>query len=173
MFKLFLSIKLYYLLLFISVAVTVKHTMTPALPTRLLETLWMRWSKGTYKGTHQVSVSIFNLFPDNRFFFLPPLTNYGFIIVMFTLYLDVDTLTHAALGDANEVEIHDFHEYKGDNRDPDPEGPPEAADNQPLRPSSSTAASSSPSPVIQGVNHVSAKTTCYLNLEVSIMCCDL
>ncbi len=71
MFKLFLSIKLYYLLLFISVAVTVKNTMTPALPTRLLETLWMRWSKGTYKGTHQVSVSIFNLFPDNRFFFLP------------------------------------------------------------------------------------------------------
>ncbi len=58
MFKLFLSIKLYCLLLFISVAVTVKHTMTPALPTRLLETLWMRWSKGTYKGTHQVSVSI-------------------------------------------------------------------------------------------------------------------
>ncbi len=42
---------------------------------------------------------------------------------MFTLFLDVDTLTHAALGDANEVEIHDFQEYKGDNGDPDPEGP--------------------------------------------------
>ncbi|XP_058638733.1 MAP kinase-activating death domain protein isoform X23 [Onychostoma macrolepis] len=66
---------------------------------------------------------------------------------------NVDTLTHAALGDANEVEIHDFQEYKGDNSDPDPEGPPEAADSQPLRSSSSTTASSSPSTVIQGVNH--------------------
>lgn len=92
---------------------------------------------------------------------------------MFTLFLDVDTLTHAALGDANEVEIHDFQEYKGDNGDPDPEGPPEAADSQPLRSSSSTTASSSPSTVIQGVNHVSVQTTCYLNLAVSIMCYDL
>ncbi|XP_050969591.1 MAP kinase-activating death domain protein isoform X27 [Labeo rohita] len=66
---------------------------------------------------------------------------------------NVDTLTHAALGDANEVEIHDFHEYKGDNGDPEPEGPPEAGDSQPLRSSSSTTASSSPSTVIQGVNH--------------------
>uniref|UniRef100_A0A673MAU6 MAP kinase-activating death domain protein n=1 Tax=Sinocyclocheilus rhinocerous TaxID=307959 RepID=A0A673MAU6_9TELE len=81
----------------------------------------------------------------------------------------VDTLTHAALGDANEVEIHYFQDYKGDNGDPEPEGPPEAADSQPLRSSSSTTASSSPSTVIQGVNHVSAQTTCYLNLEVSII----
>uniref|UniRef100_A0A672L6F5 MAP kinase-activating death domain protein n=1 Tax=Sinocyclocheilus grahami TaxID=75366 RepID=A0A672L6F5_SINGR len=66
---------------------------------------------------------------------------------------NVDTLTHAALGDADEVEIHDFQEYKGDNGDPDPEAPPEAADSQPLRSSSSTTASSSPSTVIQGVNH--------------------
>ncbi|XP_073692242.1 MAP kinase-activating death domain protein isoform X48 [Garra rufa] len=66
---------------------------------------------------------------------------------------NVDPLTHAALGDANEVEIHDFQEYKGDNGDPEPEGPPEAADSQPLRSSSSTTASSSPSTVIQGVNH--------------------
>uniref|UniRef100_A0A673LXG7 MAP kinase-activating death domain protein n=1 Tax=Sinocyclocheilus rhinocerous TaxID=307959 RepID=A0A673LXG7_9TELE len=66
---------------------------------------------------------------------------------------NVDTLTHAALGDADEVEIHDFQEYKEDNGDPDPEGPPEAADSQPLRSSSSTMASSSPSTVIQGVNH--------------------
>uniref|UniRef100_A0A8C1L4P2 MAP kinase-activating death domain protein n=1 Tax=Cyprinus carpio TaxID=7962 RepID=A0A8C1L4P2_CYPCA len=66
---------------------------------------------------------------------------------------NVDTLTHAALGDVNEVEIHDFQEYKGDNGDPDPEGPLEAADSQPLRSSSSTTASSSPSTVIQGVNH--------------------
>uniref|UniRef100_A0A673M588 MAP kinase-activating death domain protein n=1 Tax=Sinocyclocheilus rhinocerous TaxID=307959 RepID=A0A673M588_9TELE len=86
---------------------------------------------------------------------------------------NVDTLTHAALGDADEVEIHDFQEYKEDNGDPDPEGPPEAADSQPLRSSSSTMASSSPSTVIQGVNHVRPQTTCYLNLEVSIMCCDL
>ncbi|XP_042583753.1 MAP kinase-activating death domain protein isoform X49 [Cyprinus carpio] len=66
---------------------------------------------------------------------------------------NVDTLTHAALGDVNEVEIHDFQEYKGDIGDPDPEGPLEAADSQPLRSSSSTTASSSPSTVIQGVNH--------------------
>uniref|UniRef100_A0A671RCU1 MAP kinase-activating death domain protein n=1 Tax=Sinocyclocheilus anshuiensis TaxID=1608454 RepID=A0A671RCU1_9TELE len=66
---------------------------------------------------------------------------------------NVDTLTHAALGDANEVEIHYFQEYKGDNRDPEPEGPPEAADSQPLRSSSSTTASSSHSTVLQGVNH--------------------
>ncbi|XP_059387206.1 MAP kinase-activating death domain protein-like isoform X15 [Carassius carassius] len=66
---------------------------------------------------------------------------------------NVDTLTHAALEDVNEVEIHDFQEYKGDNGDPDPEGPLEAADSQPLRSSSSTTASSSPSTVIQGVNH--------------------
>uniref|UniRef100_A0A8C2IA77 MAP kinase-activating death domain protein n=1 Tax=Cyprinus carpio TaxID=7962 RepID=A0A8C2IA77_CYPCA len=72
---------------------------------------------------------------------------------------NVDTLTHAALGDVNEVEIHDFQEYKGDIGDPDPEGPLEAADSQPLRSSSSTTASSSPSTVIQGVNHVSPQTT--------------
>ncbi|KAG1943077.1 hypothetical protein F2P79_015175 [Pimephales promelas] len=66
---------------------------------------------------------------------------------------NVDPLTHAALGDANEVEIHDFQEFKGDSGDPEPEGPLEAADSQPLRSSSSTTASSSPSTVIQGVNH--------------------
>ncbi|XP_051754384.1 MAP kinase-activating death domain protein isoform X17 [Ctenopharyngodon idella] len=66
---------------------------------------------------------------------------------------NIDPLTHAALGDANEVEIHDFQEYKGDSGDPEPEGPLEAADSQPLRSSSSTTASSSPSTVIQGVNH--------------------
>ncbi|KAK7170419.1 hypothetical protein R3I94_000592 [Phoxinus phoxinus] len=66
---------------------------------------------------------------------------------------NVDPLTHAALGDANEVEIHDFQEFKGESGDPEPEGPLEAADSQPLRSSSSTTASSSPSTVIQGVNH--------------------
>lgn len=69
----------------------------------------------------------------------------------------MDPLTHAALEDANEVEIHDFQEYKegSEERAPDMEGPQEATDNQPLRSSSSTTASSSPSTVIQGVNHVS------------------
>ncbi|XP_051562940.1 MAP kinase-activating death domain protein-like isoform X7 [Myxocyprinus asiaticus] len=69
---------------------------------------------------------------------------------------NVDPLTHAALGDANEVEIHDFQEYKGESGecDPEPEGPPEATDSQLLRSSSSTTASSSPSTVIQGINHV-------------------
>ncbi|XP_072527010.1 MAP kinase-activating death domain protein isoform X9 [Salminus brasiliensis] len=68
---------------------------------------------------------------------------------------NVDPLTHAALEDANEVEIHDFQEFKeeGGEREPEMEGPPEATDNQPLRSSSSTTASSSPSTVIQGVNH--------------------
>ncbi|XP_049326863.1 MAP kinase-activating death domain protein isoform X10 [Astyanax mexicanus] len=68
---------------------------------------------------------------------------------------NVDPLTHAALEDANEVEIHDFQEYKeeGGERAPETEGPAEAADSQPLRSSSSTTASSSPSTVIQGVNH--------------------
>uniref|UniRef100_A0A672L8K4 MAP kinase-activating death domain protein n=1 Tax=Sinocyclocheilus grahami TaxID=75366 RepID=A0A672L8K4_SINGR len=72
---------------------------------------------------------------------------------------NVDTLTHAALGDADEVEIHDFQEYKGDNGDPDPEAPPEAADSQPLRSSSSTTASSSPSTVIQGKHNATAGVT--------------
>ncbi|XDV18242.1 hypothetical protein PO909_023978 [Leuciscus waleckii] len=66
---------------------------------------------------------------------------------------NVDPLTHAALGDANEVEIHDVQEFKGESGEPEPEGPLEAADSQPLRSSSSTTASSSPSTVIQGVNH--------------------
>ncbi|XP_036440166.1 MAP kinase-activating death domain protein isoform X18 [Colossoma macropomum] len=68
---------------------------------------------------------------------------------------NVDPLTHAALEDANEVEIHDFQEYKEEceERGPEMEGATEATDSQPLRSSSSTTASSSPSTVIQGVNH--------------------
>uniref|UniRef100_A0A673M2L7 MAP kinase-activating death domain protein n=1 Tax=Sinocyclocheilus rhinocerous TaxID=307959 RepID=A0A673M2L7_9TELE len=86
---------------------------------------------------------------------------------------NVDTLTHAALGDANEVEIHYFQDYKGDNGDPEPEGPPEAADSQPLRSSSSTTASSSPSTVIQGVNHeqkepVEVEATAGITLQNSV-----
>ncbi|KAI4887060.1 hypothetical protein NFI96_033415, partial [Prochilodus magdalenae] len=72
---------------------------------------------------------------------------------------NVDPLTHAALEDANEVEIHDFQEYKEDigERGTETESATEAADNQPLRSSSSTTASSSPSTIIQGVNHEQAE----------------
>ncbi|KAL6461526.1 hypothetical protein MHYP_G00296700 [Metynnis hypsauchen] len=72
---------------------------------------------------------------------------------------NVDPLTHAALEDANEVEIHDFQEYKEESgeRGPETEGAIEATDSQPLRSSSSTTASSSPSTIIQGVNHEQAE----------------
>uniref|UniRef100_A0AAR2JNR6 MAP kinase-activating death domain protein n=1 Tax=Pygocentrus nattereri TaxID=42514 RepID=A0AAR2JNR6_PYGNA len=72
---------------------------------------------------------------------------------------NVDPLTHAALEDANEVAIHDFQEYKEESgeRGPETEGAIEATDSQPLRSSSSTTASSSPSTVIQGVNHEQAE----------------
>ncbi|XP_076854165.1 LOW QUALITY PROTEIN: MAP kinase-activating death domain protein [Brachyhypopomus gauderio] len=72
---------------------------------------------------------------------------------------NVDPLTHAALEDASEVEIHDFQEFKEEAGDsvPESEAPPEAADSQALRSSSSTTASSSPSTVIQGVNHEQAE----------------
>ncbi|XP_063044836.1 MAP kinase-activating death domain protein isoform X4 [Engraulis encrasicolus] len=68
---------------------------------------------------------------------------------------DVDPLGHAALGDASEVEFHEFQEYKGEGGEavPEAEVPPEAAEGQPLRSSSSTTASSSPSTIIQGVNN--------------------
>ncbi|XP_046898680.1 MAP kinase-activating death domain protein isoform X7 [Hypomesus transpacificus] len=65
--------------------------------------------------------------------------------------------THAALGDASEVEFQDFQEFKeGEGPDRASEvcdGPSEPSDGQPLRSSSSTTASSSPSTIIQGVNH--------------------
>ncbi|CAL8244402.1 unnamed protein product [Lota lota] len=68
----------------------------------------------------------------------------------------MDPPTHAALGDASEVEFQDFqHLREGQG----PECPPggdassaEPSDGQPLRSSSSTTASSSPSTIIQGVN---------------------
>ncbi|XP_053085242.1 MAP kinase-activating death domain protein isoform X11 [Pangasianodon hypophthalmus] len=68
---------------------------------------------------------------------------------------NVDPLTHAALEDASEVEIHEFQEYKGESeeRGSEIEGAAEATDGQPHRSSSSTTASSSPSTIIQGVNH--------------------
>ncbi|XP_056233563.1 MAP kinase-activating death domain protein isoform X12 [Seriola aureovittata] len=68
----------------------------------------------------------------------------------------LDPPTHAALGDASEVEFQDFHDFReghGSEGPPSGEGPAEPSDGQPLRSSSSTTASSSPSTIIQGVNN--------------------
>uniref|UniRef100_A0A3Q2R331 MAP kinase-activating death domain protein n=1 Tax=Fundulus heteroclitus TaxID=8078 RepID=A0A3Q2R331_FUNHE len=68
----------------------------------------------------------------------------------------VDPPTHAALGDASEVEFQDFHDLKDSHNLDGPssgDGAVEQSDGQPLRSSSSTTASSSPSTIIQGVNH--------------------
>ncbi|XP_044872199.1 MAP kinase-activating death domain protein isoform X25 [Mauremys mutica] len=67
----------------------------------------------------------------------------------------VDPLTHAALGDASEVEFDDFQEYSGD-LDAQALDSESSLDNNQPRSSSSTTASSSPSTVIHGVNHESA-----------------
>ncbi|XP_034076989.1 MAP kinase-activating death domain protein isoform X5 [Gymnodraco acuticeps] len=65
----------------------------------------------------------------------------------------LDPPTHAALGDASEVEFQDFHDFREGSEGPSSgDGPAEASDGQLLRSSSSTTASSSPSTVIQGVN---------------------
>ncbi|XP_078540584.1 MAP kinase-activating death domain protein isoform X6 [Lissotriton helveticus] len=66
---------------------------------------------------------------------------------------NVDPLTHAALGDASEVEFDDFQEYAADLDDAAPDSENSLDNNQP---SSSTTASSSPSTVIHGANHESA-----------------
>ncbi|XP_040414025.1 MAP kinase-activating death domain protein isoform X27 [Cygnus olor] len=68
---------------------------------------------------------------------------------------NVDPLTHAALGDASEVEFDDFQEYSGDLDEQAVDSENSQENNQP-RSSSSTTASSSPSTVIHGVNHESA-----------------
>ncbi|XP_061671182.1 MAP kinase-activating death domain protein isoform X3 [Syngnathoides biaculeatus] len=60
--------------------------------------------------------------------------------------------THAALGDASEVEFPKFHDFKEDGPSSG-DVPGETLDGQPLRSSSSTTASSSPSTIIQGVSH--------------------
>ncbi|CAI5644753.1 unnamed protein product [Oreochromis niloticus] len=68
----------------------------------------------------------------------------------------LDPPTHAALGDASEVEFQDYHDFReghGPEGPPSGDGPAEPSDGQPLRSSSSTTASSSPSTIIQGVNH--------------------
>lgn len=67
----------------------------------------------------------------------------------------LDPPTHAALGDASEVEFQDFRDGSGLDGPPGADGPGESSDGQPLRSSSSTTASSSPSTIIQGVNHES------------------
>ncbi|XP_049575156.1 MAP kinase-activating death domain protein isoform X16 [Syngnathus scovelli] len=59
--------------------------------------------------------------------------------------------THAALGDASEVDFQDLRDGSEGPSSGDASG--ETSDGQPLRSSSSTTASSSPSTVIQGVNH--------------------
>ncbi|XP_074399207.1 MAP kinase-activating death domain protein isoform X20 [Zonotrichia albicollis] len=66
---------------------------------------------------------------------------------------NVDPLTHAALGDASEVEFDDFQEYSGDPDEQTMDSENSQENNQP-RSSSSTTASSSPSTVIHGVNHL-------------------
>ncbi|KAG9475832.1 hypothetical protein GDO78_003962 [Eleutherodactylus coqui] len=64
---------------------------------------------------------------------------------------NVDPLTHAALGDASEVEFDDFHEYTGEVEETAPDSENSPDNNQP-RSGSSTTASSSPSTVIHGAN---------------------
>uniref|UniRef100_A0A673CZA1 MAP kinase-activating death domain protein n=1 Tax=Sphaeramia orbicularis TaxID=375764 RepID=A0A673CZA1_9TELE len=66
---------------------------------------------------------------------------------------NLDPPTHAALGDASEVEFQDFSDFREGHGPPSGDGPSEPSDGQPLRSSSSTTASSSPSTIIQGVNH--------------------
>ncbi|XP_069821946.1 MAP kinase-activating death domain protein isoform X2 [Dendropsophus ebraccatus] len=64
---------------------------------------------------------------------------------------NVDPLTHAALGDASEVEFDDFHEYSGEVEEAAADSENSPDNNQP-RSGSSTTASSSPSTVIHGAN---------------------
>ncbi|XP_078404928.1 MAP kinase-activating death domain protein isoform X6 [Cetorhinus maximus] len=67
---------------------------------------------------------------------------------------NVDPPTHAALGDPSEIEFQGFQKYRDDLDDQglDSEN---SLENNALRSSSSTTASSSPSTVIQGTNHES------------------
>ncbi|XP_060227949.1 MAP kinase-activating death domain protein isoform X19 [Meriones unguiculatus] len=70
---------------------------------------------------------------------------------------NVDPLTHAALGDASEVEIDELQTQKeGEEPGPDSEN---SQENPPLRSSSSTTASSSPSTVIHGAHSEPAEST--------------
>ncbi|XP_040495005.1 MAP kinase-activating death domain protein isoform X16 [Ursus maritimus] len=69
----------------------------------------------------------------------------------------VDPLTHAALGDASEVEIAELQNQK-ESEEPGPDSE-NSQENPPLRSSSSTTASSSPSTVIHGANSEPADST--------------
>ncbi|XP_053416297.1 MAP kinase-activating death domain protein isoform X31 [Nycticebus coucang] len=70
---------------------------------------------------------------------------------------NVDPLTHAALGDASEVEIDELQNQKeAEEPGPDSEN---SQENLPLRSSSSTTASSSPSTVIHGANSEPSDST--------------
>ncbi|KAM5316621.1 MAP kinase-activating death domain protein isoform 12-T14 [Glossophaga mutica] len=70
---------------------------------------------------------------------------------------NVDPLTHAALGDASEVEIEELQSQKeAEEPGPDGEG---SQDNPPPRSSSSTTASSSPSTVVHGASSEPADST--------------
>uniref|UniRef100_A0A8C7GUD8 MAP kinase-activating death domain protein n=1 Tax=Oncorhynchus kisutch TaxID=8019 RepID=A0A8C7GUD8_ONCKI len=93
--------------------------------------------------------------------------------------MNLDPPTHAALGDASEVEFQDFQEFKGGDG-PLPQekalseggdGAPEPPDGQALRSSSSTTASSSPSTIIQGVNNVSEPLNLHLYKMMQLTLC--
>lgn len=69
-----------------------------------------------------------------------------------SLWVDVDPLTHAALGDASEVNIDELQTQKeGEEPGPDSE---HSQGNPPLRWSSSMTASSSPGAVVHGAHSV-------------------
>ncbi|KAM8813901.1 MAP kinase-activating death domain protein isoform 18-T23 [Rhynchonycteris naso] len=70
---------------------------------------------------------------------------------------NVDPLTHAALGDASEVEIDELQSQK-DAEEPGPDSE-NSQENVPPRSSSSTTASSSPSTVIRGAGSEPADST--------------
>ncbi|TRY82076.1 hypothetical protein DNTS_006695 [Danionella cerebrum] len=74
---------------------------------------------------------------------------------------NVDPLTHAALGDAEEVEIHEFQEYKGASG----EGSREAAESQPLL---SSASGSSPRTAVHGANHEQKDSASPVSLQSSV-----
>nr|XP_025734896.1 MAP kinase-activating death domain protein isoform X16 [Callorhinus ursinus] len=70
---------------------------------------------------------------------------------------NVDPLTHAALGDASEVEIDELQNQK-ESEEPGPDSE-NSQENLPLRSSSSTTTSSSPSMVIHGATSEPADST--------------
>ncbi|XP_032894356.1 MAP kinase-activating death domain protein isoform X13 [Amblyraja radiata] len=67
---------------------------------------------------------------------------------------NIDPLTHAALGDPSEIEFQGFQKFREDADDQGLDSENSLENNHP-RSSSSTTASSSPSTVIQGINHES------------------